>query len=292
MGEEKKSHPPQRMGLKRVQHDPAWVRALLTLLTVGALTVLVLVPVVNVFWQALAGGFRVYWDNLVADRDTRHAILLTLAVAPVAVALNIVFGVAAAWLIARFRFPGRAALLALIDLPFSVSPVVAGLMFVLLFGMNGYFGAWLASLGIRVIFAIPGLIIVTTFVTLPFIARELIPLLEALGDEEELAALSLGANGWQIFWRVTLPNVQWGLLYGVILCNARAMGEFGAVSVVSGKVAAATDTMPLRVEKLMMEYNTPGAFAVASVLTLLAGVTLLVKVAVERKMREQKGGEW
>jgi sulfate transport system permease protein len=279
---------PQRTEWKRPLNDPPWVRWSLTLLAVGVLTVLVVVPVVNVFWQALAGGLRVYWDNLVADRDTRHAILLTLAVAPVAVALNVVFGVAAAWAIARFRFPGRAMLLALIDLPFAVSPVVAGLMFVLLFGMSGYFGGWLAEHDIRIIFAVPGLILATTFVTLPFVARELIPLLEVLGEEEELAALSLGATGWQIFWRVTLPNVQWGLLYGVILCNARAMGEFGAVSVVSGKVAGATDTMPLRVEKLMMEYNTPGAFAVASVLTLLAGVTLLVKVAIERKLREQK----
>ncbi|HEY1380362.1 MAG TPA: sulfate ABC transporter permease subunit CysW [Gemmataceae bacterium] len=272
---------------KRASHDPPWVRWGLTLLAVGVLTVLVLVPVVNVFYQALAGGLRVYWDSLVADHDTRHAILLTLAVAPVAVFLNVVFGLAAAWAIARFHFPGRSLLLSLIDLPFAVSPVVAGLMFVLLFGMSGYLGPWLASLGVHVIFAIPGLILATTFVTLPFVARELIPLMEALGPDEELAALSLGANGWQIFWRVTLPNVQWGLLYGVILCNARAMGEFGAVSVVSGKVAGATDTMPLRVEKLMMEYNTPAAFAVASVLTLLAGVTLLLKVAVERKVREQ-----
>jgi sulfate/thiosulfate transport system permease protein len=288
MGEPLVTRPPPRVGLKRVQHDPPWVQWTLTSFAVGTLTVLVVIPVINVFWQALAGGLKVYWDNLVADHDTRHAILLTLAVAPIAVALNVVFGVAAAWSIARFRFPGRTLLLTLIDLPFAVSPVVAGLMFVLLFGMSGYFGPWLANHGIRVIFAIPGLILVTTFVTLPFVARELIPLLEALGAEEELAAVSLGANGWQMFWWVTLPNVQWGLLYGVILCNARAMGEFGAVSVVSGKVAGATDTMPLRVEKLMMEYNTPGAFAVASVLTLLAGVTLLVKVAIERKMREQR----
>jgi sulfate/thiosulfate transport system permease protein len=285
-----KPFPPRavrRVALKRVQQDPAWVRWSLTLLALGVLTVLVLVPVVNVFTQALAGGLRVYWDNLVADHDTRHAILLTLAVAPVAVFLNIVFGLAAAWALARFRFPGRTLLLTLIDLPFSVSPVVAGLMFVLAFGMSGYLGPWLAAHGVRVIFAVPGLILATTFVTLPFVARELIPLMEALGSDEELAALSLGASGWQIFWRVTLPNIQWGLIYGVILCNARAMGEFGAVSVVSGKVAGATDTMPLRVEKLMMEYNTPGAFAVASVLTLLAGVTLLLKVAVERKVREQ-----
>ncbi len=288
MGKPPAQPPPlQRARQPRARQDPAWVRWTLTLLAVGVLTVLVVVPVVNVFYQALAGGLRVYWDNLVADHDTRHAILLTLAVAPVAVVLNVLFGLAAAWALTRFRFPGRTLLLTLIDLPFSVSPVVAGLMFVLLFGLSGYFGPWLAAHGVRVIFAIPGLILATTFVTLPFIARELIPVMEALGSDEELAALSLGANGWQIFWRVTLPNVQWGLLYGVILCNARAMGEFGAVYVVSGKISGATDTMPLRVEKLMMEYNTPGAFAVASVLTLLAAVTLLLKVAVERKVREE-----
>jgi sulfate transport system permease protein len=293
MVEQKKADSPPRVGLKSHLHDPPWVRRLLTLSAVAVLTLLVLVPVVNVFWQALSRGLGAYWENLFADRDTRHAVLLTLAVVPVAVGLNVVFGIAAAWAIAKFRFPGRTLLLSLIDLPFAVSPVVAGLAFVLLFGTTGYFGPWLTSMGIPIIFAIPGLIIVTTFVTLPFVARELIPLMEALGEEEELAALSLGANGWQTFWRVTLPNVQWGLLYGVILCNARAMGEFGAVSVVSGKVSGSTDTMPLRVEKLMMEYNTPGAFAVASVLTLLAGVTLLVKAAAERKMREQKrGGEW
>src|SRR5205085_5929372 len=225
---------------------------------------------VNVFAQALANGPRVYWDNLVGNADTRHAILLTLTVAPVAVGFNLVFGVAAAWAIARFRFPGRTLLITLIDLPFSVSPVVAGLVFVLLFGLQGYFGAWLQEHGMRVIFATPGLILATVFVTFPFVARELIPILEAVGPDEELAALSLGARPWQIFWRVTLPNIKWGLLYGIILCNARAMGEFGAVYVVSGRIGGETETMPLRVEKLMQEYHAPASFALASLLTLLA----------------------
>lgn len=258
----------------------------LTAAAVFVLTVLIVVPLASVFVEAFAGGIGQYWHNLVDDHDTRHSILLTLAVAPVAVFLNVVFGLAAAWAIAHFRFPGRTLLLTLIDVPFSVSPVVAGLMFVLVFGAQGWIGPWLTAHGIPVLFAIPGLIIATTFVTLPFIAHELIPVMESLGSDEELAALSLGANGWQIFWRVTLPNVQWGLLYGIILCNARAMGEFGAVSVVSGKIAGATDTMPLRVEKLMMEYNSPAAFAVASVLALLAGATLIVKAAVEHKLRQ------
>ena len=265
--------------------DPPAVRWGLTLAAVAVIGVLVVVPVVNVFAQALAKGAGVYWDNLVADADTRHAVLLTLTVAPVAVALNLVFGVAAAWAIARFRFPGRTLVLTLIDLPFSVSPVVAGLVFVLLFGLQGYFGPWLRDHGVKIIFATPGLILATAFVTFPFVARELIPVLEAVGPEEELAAVSLGASGWQMFWRVTLPNVKWGVLYGVILCNARAMGEFGAVYVVSGHVAGRTDTMPLRVEKLFQEYNSPGSFAVASVLTLLALVTLGLKVALEHRQR-------
>jgi sulfate/thiosulfate transport system permease protein len=250
--------------------------------------VLVVVPVVNVFVQALAPGLAVYWHNLTADPDTRHAIMLTLTVAPVAVGMNLAFGISAAWLIARFRFPGRTLLTALIDLPFSVSPVVAGLVFVLLFGLQGYFGPYLREHGIKIIFALPGLILATTFVTFPFIARELIPVMETLGPEEEIAAVSLGAGAWQIFWRVTLPNIKWGLLYGVILCNARAMGEFGAVYVVSGHIAGQTDTMPLRVEKLFQEYNTPGSFAVASMLTLLALVTLVLKAALNPKAHEEK----
>jgi sulfate transport system permease protein len=259
------------------------VRWGLTAAALLVLGVLVVVPLASVFAQALSAGVGAYWRNLAGDPLTRHAFLLTLTVAPAAVAANVVFGVAAAWAIARFRFPGRALLLALIDLPFSVSPVVAGLVFVLLFGLQGFFGPWLREHGLKVIFATPGLVLVTAFVTFPFVARELIPVLEATGPAEELAALSLGARGWQVFWRVTLPNVRWGLLYGVILCNARAMGEFGAVYVVSGHVAGRTDTLPLRVEKLFQEYNTPGSFAVASALTLLALVTLAAKVALERR---------
>jgi sulfate transport system permease protein len=193
--------------------------------------------------------------------------------------------VAAAWAIARFQFPGRTFLITLIDLPFSVSPVVAGLMLVLIFGLQGYLGPWLQAHNIKIIYALPGLILATCFVTLPFVARELIPVMEAIGSEEEIAAVNLGANGWQIFWRVTVPNIKWGILYGVILCNARAMGEFGAVHVVSGHTAGGNDTMPLRVEKLIQEFNMPGAFAVASVLTMLALVTLFAKVVLERKTK-------
>jgi sulfate/thiosulfate transport system permease protein len=264
--------------------DPWLVRWGLIIAAVGVVGVLVIVPVINVFYEALARGAGTYIQNLLADSDTRHAIVLTLTVAPVAVVLNVVFGVAAAWAIARYQFPGRTILTTLIDLPFSVSPVVAGLIFVLLFGLQGYFGPWLRAHHLKIIFATPGLILVTAFVTCPFVARELIPIMQAVGPEEEIAALSLGASGWQLFWRVTVPNIRWGLLYGVILCNARAMGEFGAVYVVSGHIAGKTDTMPLRVEKLFQEYNLPGAFALASLLTLLALATLIVKVGLERKM--------
>jgi sulfate transport system permease protein len=282
-------------------------------LALGVIVLLVVIPVFNVFYNALApgakdflnsteserlgaleradgavrGALSTYWTNLFDDPDTHHAILLTLTVAPAAVMLNLVFGVAAAWAITRFRFPGRSFLISLIDLPFAVSPVVAGLMLVLIFGLQGYLGEWLRDHDIRIIFALPGLILATTFVTLPFVARELIPVMEAIGSEEETAAVSLGASGWQLFWRITVPNIKWGLLYGVILCNARAMGEFGAVYVVSGHITGETDTMPLRVEKLFQEYNNPGSFAVASVLTSLALVTLFAKIALERKTRRQ-----
>ena len=267
------------------RRDPWWVRWLLTSIAIGVVGVLIVVPVVHVFYQALQNGVAAYFDYLFNDADTRHAILLTLMVAPIAVAMNVVFGIAAAWAIARFRFPGRAFLISLIDLPFSVSPVVAGLMLLLIFGMQGYIGPWLREHDIRVVFALPGLVLATTFVTLPFVARELLPVMEAIGSEEEVAAVSLGANAWQMFWYVTVPNIRWGLLYGVILCNARAMGEFGAVYVISGHIAGRTDTMPLRVEKLFQEYNNPGSFAVASVLTTLALVTLFIKVYLEQKTR-------
>jgi sulfate transport system permease protein len=270
---------------RRKREDHWLVRGGLTLITLAIIGLLIIIPVVSVFAQALSKGVSTYWHNLIGDGDTRHSILLTITVAPVAVAMNLVFGVAAAWCIARFRFPGRTLLITLIDLPFSVSPVVAGLVFVLLFGAQGYFGPWLREHGYQVIFATPGLVLATAFVTFPFVARELIPVLEAIGPEEELAARSLGASGWQMFWRITLPNIKWGVVYGVILCNARAMGEFGAVYVVSGRISGKTDTMPLRVEKLFQEYNSPGAFALASVLTLLALVTLFVKVGIERQAR-------
>lgn len=267
------------------RHDPAWVKWSLVAAALSIVTLLIGVPVVNVFYNAFAGGVRAYWHHLVGDPDTLHSILLTLTVVPVAVVMNVIFGIAAAWAIARFRFPGRTLVITLIDLPFSVSPVVAGLMLVLIFGRQGYLGPWMQEHGFKVIFATPGLILATAFVTLPFVARELIPVMEAQGPDEEVAAVSLGAKGWQVLWYVTLPNIKWGLLYGVILCNARAMGEFGAVYVVSGHITGRTDTMPLRVEKLFQEYNNPASFAVASLLTLLALVTLVIKVGLEHKTR-------
>jgi sulfate transport system permease protein len=280
--------------LPRSSVSPDWgdriARAMPKLLirsTFLILIVLVIIPLVNVFAQALDRGIGYYWSSLTDDPDTLHAIFLTLIIAPLAVILNTMFGFAAAYTIARFRFPGRTILTTLIDLPFSVSPVVAGLVFVLLFGLHAPLGAWFKSLGYQVIFAPPGLVLVTMFVTFPFVARELLPVLEANGPEEEIAARSLGANAWQMLTRVTLPNIKWGLIYGMILCNARAMGEFGAIYVVSGRISGRTDTMPLRVEKLFQEYNQPAAFALASVLTMLALVTLAIKVTIEQRMRAE-----
>ena len=262
--------------------EPAWVRRTLIAVALLFLALFLFVPLATVFFEALKKGWDVYLAALVED-DARSAIWLTLIAAAISVPLNLVFGVAAAWCIAKFEFRGKSFLTTLIDLPFSVSPVVAGLIYVLVFGAQGWFGPWLSDHDVKIIFAVPGIVLATVFVTFPFVARELIPLMEAQGKDEEEAAVVLGARGWQTFWHVTLPNVKWGLLYGVILCNARAMGEFGAVSVVSGHIRGLTNTMPLHVEILYNEYQFAAAFAVASVLALLALVTLAVKVWVEKR---------
>ncbi|WP_172197677.1 sulfate ABC transporter permease subunit CysW [Niveibacterium sp. COAC-50] len=243
-------------------------------------------PLAAVFSEALAKGWLAYLEAL-QDPDTRKAAGLTIAIALMVLPLNIAFGVAAAWAIAKFDFRGKSLLTTLIDLPFAVSPVVAGLLFILIFGAQGWFGPWLAAHDIKIIFAVPGMVIATLFISVPYIARELIPLMQAQGRDEEEAAVSLGASGWQMFWRVTLPNIKWGLLYGVILANARAMGEFGAVSVVSGHIRGETNTLPLHVEILYNEYNAIGAFAAASILALLALVTLAAKTFVEWRMRRE-----
>ena len=279
--------PSTALAVRRAQEDPAIVRRVLIVAALAVVGVMILIPIVNVFYEAFARGPAAYWGALVDDPDTLSAIRLTLFVAPIAVVLNVVFGVAAAWAIARFRFPGRGVLTAAIDLPFAVSPVVAGLILVLIFGLQGYLGPWLREEGIKIIFNWPGLVLATAFVTFPFVARELVPLMEAIGSEEEVAGVSLGARGWQIFRRITLPNIKWGLLYGVILCNARAMGEFGAVYVVSGRITGQTDTLPLRVEKLFQEYNLQGSFAAASLLSSLALVTLAIKTGLEWKNRRE-----
>jgi len=255
-------------------------RVALTVIALLFLAVFLVLPLVIVFLQAFTNGVGAYFAAL-TEPDAVAAIQLTLLVAAIAVPLNLVFGLAAAWAVAKFEFKGKAFLTTLIDLPFSVSPVISGLVYVLLFGSQSLLGPWLAAHGIQILFAVPGIVLATIFVTFPFVARELIPLMEEQGTADEEAALSLGASGWQAFMRVTLPNVKWALLYGVLLCNARAMGEFGAVSVVSGHIRGLTNTMPLQVEILYNEYNFAGAFAVASLLALLALVTLLVKTILE-----------
>ena len=259
---------------------------LLITVALGFSCVFLLLPLVNVFVQGLAMGWAYYWHALVHP-DSLAAMRLTVLVAAISLPLNVVFGLAAAWLIAKFEFRGKALLITLIDLPFSVSPVVAGLMFVLLFGRQGFLGPWLEAHELRIIYAVPGIVVATVFITFPFVARELIPVMQAIGSEQEQAALTLGANGWQTFWHVTLPSVKWGLLYGIILCNARAMGEFGAVWVVSGHITGQTSTMPLRVEELYNEYDAPAAFAVAGLLALLAMFTLGIKTLLEWKQARE-----
>jgi sulfate transport system permease protein len=276
----KSSSPPP------VTTERAMIRALLIGLALVFMALMLILPVVVVFTEALRKGVSIYFASF-SDPDALAAIQLTLMVAAISVPLNTIFGIAASWAIAKFEFNGKSLLVTLIDLPFSISPVVSGLIYVLLFGAQGVFGPWLKAHGIEIIFALPGIVLATVFVTFPFVARELIPLMQEQGNTDEEAALTLGASGWRAFLTVTLPNIRWGLLYGVLLCNARAMGEFGAVSVVSGHIRGVTDTMPLHVEILYNEYNFAAAFAMASLLTLLALVTLAGKALLETRYGEE-----
>jgi sulfate transport system permease protein len=280
---------------RRPKHitESAAVRRTLIGIALLFLALIVLLPMISVFIEAFKKGAEVYFASI-TDPDALSALKLTLLTAAIAVPLNTIFGVAAAWAISKFRFRGKNILITLIDLPFAISPVISGMVFVLLFGAQGWFGPWLQDQNIQIIFALPGIVLATTFVTFPFVARELIPLMQAQGVQEEEAAASLGASGWQILWRVTLPNIKWGLLYGIILCNARAMGEFGAVSVVSGHIRGETNTLPLHIEILYNEYSFSASFAVASLLVLLALVTLIVKSFIEWKtaqLNPEGGGE-
>ena len=267
---------------RRGIEEPPVIRRILIGIAVTFVGVFLLLPLANVFAQALAKGWSAY-VNALREADTRSAVLLTLLVSAICVPLNLVFGVVAAWAVAKFQFRGKALLITLIDLPFSVSPVVSGLIYVVMFGAQGFLGPWLDSKDIQIIFAVPGIVLATLFVTVPFVARELIPLMEAQGSDAEQAALTLGATGWQTFWHVTLPSVKWGLLYGVILCNARAMGEFGAVSVVSGHISGVTETIPLRIEKLHQSFQSVAAFSAASLLAILALIPLGLKTWLERR---------
>ncbi len=272
--------------VREATREPAWVRRTLIGIALAFLAFFLFIPLIAVFAEAFKKGIDVYMAA-VTEPDAVAALKLTLIAAAISVPLNLVFGVAAAWCIAKFEFRGKSLLLTLIDLPFSVSPVIAGLIFVLVFGLHGWFGEWLRDHDVKIIFAVPGIVLATVFITFPFVARELIPLMQAQGREQEEAATVLGASGWQMFSRVTLPNIKWALLYGVILCNARAMGEFGAVSVVSGHIRGLTNTLPLHIEILYNEYQFAASFAVASLLAGLALVSLVLKLAVEQRVKSQ-----
>jgi sulfate transport system permease protein len=276
--------------LKADSVDPAWVRWLLIGITIGFMVFLLVLPLGVIFWEAIRKGWGVYIKAL-TDRNARNAILLSLVAAGISVPLNFLFGLAAAWATTKYTFPGKSLLISMIDLPFAISPIIAGLMYVLVFGLQGWLGATLASWGIQVIFAVPGVVLATIFVTFPFVARELIPLMQEQGSEEEWAAISLGASGWQTFLKVTLPNIKWAILYGVLLCNARAMGEFGAVSVVSSNIRGRTNTIPLQIDALYNDYNTAAAFALASILATLGIITLIAKTLLEQKLEQQNGQE-
>ena len=276
----------EKLQSRDATREPEWVRY--TLITIALIFFLgcLILPLILVFVEAFKQGVHVYFQALI-NPDTLSAVKLTLLTAAIAVPLNVIFGVAAAWCVAKFNFSGKAILTTIIDTPFSVSPVIAGLMLVLIFGSQGWIGGWLMDHDIKILYATPAIVLATVFITVPFVARELIPLMEAQGTEEEEAAIVLGASGWQTFWKVTLPNIKWGLIYGVILCNARAMGEFGAVSVVSGHIRGETNTLPLHVEILYNEYTFSAAFAVSSLLALLAIVTLILKTWVEFRQEKQ-----
>ena len=276
----------EKLQSRDATREPAWVRYTLIIIAMIFFMSCLILPLILVFVEAFKQGVGVYAQALVHP-DTLSAVKLTLLAAAIAVPLNVVFGVAAAWSVAKFHFRGKSILTTIIDMPFSVSPVIAGLMLVLMFGAQGWFGGWLMDHDIKILYAVPAIVMATIFITVPFVARELIPLMEAQGTEEEEAAIVLGASGWQTFWKITLPNIKWGLIYGIILCNARAMGEFGAVSVVSGHIRGETNTLPLHVEILYNEYTFSAAFAVSSLLALLAIVTLILKTWVEIRQEKQ-----
>ncbi len=271
---------------QRETNDPWWVRGIIISFAIGFVALMLVLPLGVIFFEAFRKGVNAYLAAF-QDRHAIRAIYMTCLAAGIAVPLNLVFGIAASWAIAKFNFWGKGLLIALIDLPFAISPVISGLVCILVFGMQGWLGKWLEGYGIQVIFAVPGIVLATIFVTFPFVARELIPLMQEQGNEEEWAAISLGASGWQTFWRVTLPNIKWGVLYGVLLCNARAMGEFGAVSVVSSNIRGGTNTLPLHIDALYNDYNSVAAFAMASILASLGIITLIGKTLLERK-REQE----